>query len=84
MVVEIVPERWGYSNNEVIQRIAHSGDKENEVEIYKILGWKDELNMLYVGWRIVKLTWIDCIKSKIYKFYDHDITISFFFRCELH
>ena len=42
-MAESVRGRWGCNDDEVIQKRAHSGDKEDEVEACKILGWKDEV-----------------------------------------
>ena len=48
-MAELVQERWGYDNNETIQRKAHSGGKEDEAEACKILGSKDEVGKSHVG-----------------------------------
>ena len=33
--------RWGYNDNEMIQKRAHSDGEEDEAEAYNILGGKD-------------------------------------------
>ena len=42
-MAELIQERWGYNNDEAIQRRAHSGSEKDEAEACKILGWKDEV-----------------------------------------
>ena len=78
-MAELVWRRWGYNDNETIQRRAHSSGEEDEAEAYKILGWKDEVGKSRVGW----LTWLDHVQSVICKSRDDDITIVFPVRFEL-
>ena len=76
-MAESVQGRWGCNNNEAIQRRAHSGGEEDEVEACKILGWKDEVGKSRAGWVMIKLTWLDHVEPVICKSRDHDITIAF-------
>ena len=69
-MAESVQGRWGYNNDEVIQKRAHSGSKEDEAEAYKILGWKDKVSKSRIGW----LTWLNHVQLVIYKSRDYDIT----------
>ena len=67
--------RWGYNEDEAIQKRAHSGGEEDEVEACKILGWKDEVGKSRAGWVMIKLTWLDHVEPVICKSRDHDITL---------
>ena len=75
-MAELVRGRWGCNNDEAIRKRAHSGGKEDEVEAYKILGWKDEVGKSRAGWLMIKLTWLDNVKSVICRSRDHDITVT--------
>ena len=78
-----IQKRWGYSNNKAIQRRAHSGGKKDEAKACKILWWKNNISKLYVGWVIVKLTWLDYVQPVICKSHDNDIIIAFPLKREL-
>ena len=75
-MAESVRGRWSCNNDEAIQRRAHSGGKEDEVEACKILGWKDEVGKSRAGWVMIKLTWLDHVEPVICRSRDHDITIA--------
>ena len=79
-MTELVWGRWDCNYDEAIQRRAHSAGKDDEAEVCKILGWKDEVGKSRVSW----LTWLDHVQPMIWRSRDHDITIAFPFRRKLH
>ena len=64
-MAESVRGRWGCNDDEAIRRRAHGGGEEDEVEAYKILGWKDEVGKSRAGWVMIKLTWLDHVEPVI-------------------
>ena len=77
-MAESVQGRWGCNDDEAIQRGAHSSGEEDEIEAYKILGWKDEVGKSRAGWVMIKLTWLDHVEPVICRSRDHDITSPFY------
>ena len=62
---------------------AHSGGEEGEIELCKILRWKDEVGKSRVGRMMVKLTGLDHVEPVICRSRNYDIIIAFSFRHEL-
>ena len=73
-MAELIGGRWACNDNEAIQKRAHSGGEEDEVEACKILRWKDEVSKSRAGWVMIKLTWLDHVEPVICRSRDHDIT----------